>query len=182
MVDEKAKAARKNGFTLLEGVLALLVVGGVAWFSMPKIRETKIDKNERSAVFTLRLLMVEELTKRAGDMKSTSLAVERQNLMSSPEAKSLLPLPPLPFERNGYRFEFLGEAQASPKFSATPMLPGRTGRRFFLSELFGSGSNWYARSVPVNAGKTGGRPFFDWTGVIRFHVSRPATSADSAIE
>ncbi len=43
-------------------------------------------------------------------------------------------------------------------------------------------SNWYAQGNPILPGKTGRRYFFvDSSGVVRFHPSRPATSADSPI-
>ncbi len=59
----------------------------------------------------------------------------------------------------------------------------KSGYSFTLTVGTPAAENWTAVGFPTSPGKTGDRRFFvDFSGVIRFHNKRLATSADSPIE
>ncbi len=73
---------------------------------------------------------------------------------------------------------------ATPPYVDSVLASGKkSGYCFVLSVGTPADSNWYATARPVTPGKTGNRFFFvDSSGVIRFTLTGPATSADTPID
>ena len=120
------------------------------------------------------------------------LGLNRPRFSSSGESSAIASLKTLVTAEEQYKaisgsgiYVALTQLSAStPPYVDDVLGAGRKGGySFVLTVGTPASANWTATARPVKPGKTGNRYFFvDSSGVVRFHLARPATSLDSPLD
>ena len=154
----------ENGFTLIEILLSVAIVGVVAAIAVPSMLRARISANETTAVASMRAINSAEAafsTSAAAGAYAVTLATLGTACPTSTAAFLTADLASDPARKSGYRF-MLGPASGSP---AGPNdcngLPTRTG--------------YYSTGVPLSRGISGHKGFAsNAAGAIFFDLSGAA--------
>ncbi len=125
MKAESLTHGRNHGFSLVEMMIVVLIIGVLAALAVPNFLATRISGNETTAISALRLICSAQAIHRVRYGSYATIDELRQmNLIDSTFADAS--------ERAGYVFNNLTTNQDTWAIAADPDMPGQSGDRYFF--------------------------------------------------
>lgn len=172
----RARFSRSQGFTLVELLIALSIVGILLSVSMAIYRSARIRAGETSAIATLHAINQAqfEFAQLCGNQRFAPTLVSLGTPMTTTGHAFLSPdLAADPLQKGGYRFTMAGTAVTdtgqtctggtpleSYQITADPLTPGISGTRFFATNtdriVYEDSEKTFAPDMPERGGPSHG--------------------------